>query len=249
MFSASVTVEVGDAANARFWTDAWLPEGAIRTFAPSLFAAVGRRRLKRTVKDALQNRRSVRDITGARTAAVINEYIHVWELLMNVQLRPTEPDRFIWRWSADRRYSVRTAYRAFFEGWMTMAGASELWRVQVPPKVKFFFWLALHNRLWTAERRLRHGLQQDDACALCDQHNEFVSHLLCSCVYTREVWSRLLASMGSPAAPPHQDSALLQWWLHERASLPEALRRSFDSLVLLVSWCTWKERNRRTFDR
>jgi hypothetical protein len=27
------------------------------------------------------------------------------------------------------------------------------------------------------------------------------------------------------------------------------LRRSFDSLVLLVSWILWKERNHRTFDR
>jgi hypothetical protein len=38
-------------------------------------------------------------------------------------------------------------------------------------------------------------------------------------------------------------------WLHGRASLPQPLRRSFDSLVLLVSWCLWKERNSRTFDR
>jgi hypothetical protein len=130
-----------------------------------------------------------------------------------------------------------------------MAGASELWCAQVPPKVKFFFWLALHDCLWTAEWGLQHGLQQDNACALYDQQSESVSHLFCLCVYTREVWSRLLASMGSPAALPYQDSALLQWWLHERTSLPKALRRSFDSLVPLVSWCTWKERNRRTFDR
>jgi hypothetical protein len=34
------------------------------------------------------------------------------------------------------------------------------------------FWLALHCRLWTAERRKRHGLQDDDGCALCDQEPE-----------------------------------------------------------------------------
>jgi hypothetical protein len=37
--------------------------------------------------------------------------------------------------------------------------------------------------------------------------------------------------------------------LSSREALPQALRRSFDSLVLLVSWSLWKERNRRTFDR
>jgi hypothetical protein len=44
MFSASVIVEIGDGASARFWTDARLPEGAIRIFVPNLFAAVGQRR-------------------------------------------------------------------------------------------------------------------------------------------------------------------------------------------------------------
>jgi hypothetical protein len=30
--------------------------------------------------------------------------------------------------------------------------------------------------------------------------------------------------------------------------VPNLFRRGFDSLVLLVSWKLWKERNRRTFD-
>jgi hypothetical protein len=218
MFSASVTVEIGDGTSARFWTDAWLPEGAIRIFAPNLFAAVGRRRLHRSVKDALNDRHWVSDITGARTAPVICEYLHLWERLMHVELRPSVPDRFVWRWSADGQYSVRSAYRAFFAGWTTMAGASELWRVAVPPKVKFF-WLALHSQLWTAERRKRHGLQPGAACALCDQADKTTDHLLCSCVYAREIWSRLLSAMASLAVPPQQTSTLFDWWLHGRASL------------------------------
>ena len=227
----------------------WLPSGAIPTFAPNLFKAVGRRRLGRSVKDALTDRHWVRDITGAHTAPVLYEYVQLWARLQDVQLRPLESDRFIWRWSADGQYSVRSAYRAYFVGWTSMVGAKELWRAAVPPKVKFFFWIALHGRLWTAERRKRHGLQLDAACALCDQLDETTDHLLCSCVYAREVWSRLLHSLGSLAAAPQQDSSLLDWWLLGWATLPQALRQSFNSLVLLVSWCLWKERNCRTFDR
>jgi hypothetical protein len=54
--------------------------------------------------------------------------------------------------------------------------------------------------------------------------------------------------MGFPAMVPSSDDSLLDWWLRTRDTFPETLRRSFDSLVLLVSWCLWKERNRRTFD-
>jgi hypothetical protein len=182
-------------------------------------------------------------------AMVLLEYAHLWATLANVQLRPLESDRLVWRWTADGQYSVRSAYRAYFSGWTTLVGAKELWRANVPSKVKFFFWLALHGRLWTAERRRRHGLQPCVTCALCDQLDETTDHLLCSCVFSREVWSCLLLAMNSLAAPPQLASSLLDWWLSERDRLPQALRTSFDFLVLLVTWCLWKERNRRTFDR
>jgi hypothetical protein len=112
-----------------------------------------------------------------------------------------EADRFVWRWTTNGQYSVSSAYRAFFTGWMTLLGSRELWRANVPSKVKFFFWPALHGRLWTAERRKQHGLQPDVTCALYDQMDETDDHLLCSCVYAGEVWSCLLVAMASIATP------------------------------------------------
>lgn len=85
MFACSVTVEVGDGASARFWTDAWLLAGAISTFAPNLFRDVGHRRLGCSVRDALTDRRWVRDITGTRTALVLVEYVQLWARLRDVQ--------------------------------------------------------------------------------------------------------------------------------------------------------------------
>lgn len=43
-------------------------------------------------------------------------------------------------------------------------------------------------------------------------------------------------------------SRIVEYWLQTRGMVPEHHRRGFDSLVLLVSWEVWKERNRRTFD-
>jgi hypothetical protein len=92
-----------------------------------------------------------------------------------------------------------------------MAGAVELWRAVAPPKVKYFFWIALHGRLWTAERRKRDGLQPIATCTLCDQLDEATDHQLCSCVFAREVWTRLLLSLHSSTMPLQQDSLLLSW--------------------------------------
>jgi hypothetical protein len=168
MFQSSLFVVVGDGTSAKFWTDNWLPAGAIPSFAPNLFRAVGRRRLGRSVRETLDGRRWVHDIPGAHTAPVLVEYVRLWRMLRDVQLRPSEADRFVWRWTADGQYSVRSAYRAYFVGWTSMAGARELWRAAAPPKLKYFFWITLHGRLWTAERRRRHCLQPDATCTLCD---------------------------------------------------------------------------------
>ena len=37
------------------------------------------------------------------------------------------------------------------------------------------------------------------------------------------------------------------WWLQQRMRLHDDARRPFDTMLLLISWCLWKERNNRTF--
>lgn len=50
-----------------------------------------------------------------------------------------------------------------------------------------------------------------------------------------------------------QDVALVQeedvmvWWLRRRKLVAKKMREGFDSLVFLVSWRLWKERNAWTF--
>ena len=71
---------------------------------------------------------------------------------------------------------------------------------------------------------------------------------MCSCVFAREVWHRLLHAVGLQSLTPGPDAKLDDWWQLARKKLPKELRRAFDSAVLLSTWNMWKERNRRTFD-
>lgn len=154
----------------------------------------------------------------------------------------------VWKLTSDGLYSSSSAYQAFFLGRIKMFGAKELWATLAPPKVKLFFWLALHKRLWTAERRRRHGLQQNDSCALCLQESETADHLLVACVFTRELWHRVLVQTGYGHLAPGENTLLVEWWHAAWTEIPVTLRRGFDSLVLLTSWTVWKERSRRAFD-
>jgi hypothetical protein len=171
----------------------------------------------------------------------------VWDKVRGVVLNDLASDRFVWRWIADGTYTASSAYRAFFIGMASLPGASELWKARAPNKCKFFYWLLIHDRLWTAARRKRHGLQDDDTCNLCDQESETTLHLAGECVFSREVWFSILSLLGIASLSPQPGLGHLDWWLQSRLALPSMLRRGFDTLVILVAWNLWKERNRRVF--
>ena len=153
-----------------------------------MFASVPSRRHRRCVHDALANRQWTRDVSGATSATFITQFLRVWEMVDGTQLQQDVPDKLVWNLTTDGVYSSSLAYRAFFHGRAQMLGAAELWATAAPPKVKFFFWLALHRRLWTAVRRRRHGLQANDDCVLCSQEPETADHLFAACVFTRALW-------------------------------------------------------------
>lgn len=84
---------------------------------------------------------------------------------------------------------------------------------------------------------------------LCDQEDETADHIATGCVFAREVWFSTLSSCGLAHLVPLHAPALIDWWPDSRAALPSPARKGFDSIVLLVVWMLWKERNSRVFDR
>lgn len=90
-------------------------------------------------------------------------------------------------------------------------------------------------------------MQDSDECALCAQDSETGDHLFLGCVIARELWFMLLNPVGLAALVLETNATLINWWLRERLQLAADARRAFDSLVLLVSWKLWLERNNRTF--
>nr|CAE01660.2 OSJNBa0084K20.4 [Oryza sativa Japonica Group]CAE02481.2 OSJNBa0076N16.2 [Oryza sativa Japonica Group] len=91
----------------------------------------------------------------------------------------------------------------------------------------FFLWFAFQRRCWTADLIQKRGIDSHLGCPFCVQDLDTANHILFDCMFAR--W--------------FQD-----WWSSFRACLPEHLYDSFDSLVFLVSWRLWKERNSRVFD-
>ena len=99
--AVSMTVNIGDGASARLWTDSWASVGALCHYAPNLYAAISRAGKKRSLKDGIFQNRWARDLVGAPTTQVLCQYLWVWGILCDVDLHPLQEDRFVWRWTAD----------------------------------------------------------------------------------------------------------------------------------------------------
>lgn len=247
MFVTSIEVEVGDGNLALFWEDRWCEGESPVIAAPDLCRLVWpATRKNRTVAQALDNKAWIADISGRLTIPALLQYIALWHTADRQHLHVTTTDTIKWRWTTAATYSSRSAYRAFFQGATRCKAAKPLWKAWAPMKVKFTMWLAVHERLWTADRRHRHGLQTSPSCSLCAQERETVDHLFHACVFTRQVWHRVSLLLQCPGLCTQCDS-WMDWWLFVRSGRNKRARKGIDATVMLVSWKLWKARNEVVF--
>jgi hypothetical protein len=126
-----------------------------------------------------------------------------------------------------------------------LLGAKEIWKACAPAEIKFFIWLEVQDRCWSSDRLHRHGLSNDDTCALYDQEAETMDHLLVGCSFSKEVWFKSLRPWRWQNLTPYQEHSLVEWWIRSRKQVPKGRRKAYDSLVLLVTRCIWLQRNSR----
>jgi len=110
-------------------------------------------------------------------------------------------------------------------------------------------WLAVNNRCWTADRLAKRGLPHPVVCPLCDQATETINHFLIACVFSRQVWTFILQSLGLVGIiPSAMDGRFTSWWASSSKRVPKEMRKGLNSLVILVAWVIWKERNSCVFE-
>jgi hypothetical protein len=125
-----------------FWTYKWL-RGSISDLALRLYELIPKRVLnKRTVQDALSNRRWVSDIKGALTVVALIDYLHLWETLSDIVLQPNIEDKHIFSFASDGRYSAKVAYKSLFLGSSSFGHYRRVWSLGTHQNVNSSFgWL------------------------------------------------------------------------------------------------------------
>jgi hypothetical protein len=80
---------------------------------------------------------------------------------------------------------------------------------------------------------------------------ETTLHMVSECRYTRRIWAMTAVWTGQGHLHLNewsQSETVLQWWSNVTAP-PDIPRKATRSLVLLILWEVWLERNDRVFNR
>ena len=161
-------VLVGDGLRATFWESAWLDGIRPKDIAPKIYIFNKKNCL---VHKALLNGYWISQVKVASIVSSehIAQFAALWERLTHIQLNPDMQDSITWKFTADGHYSAASAYRAQFIGLVDTDMNQNVWKNWAPSKCKFFAWLVINNRIWTADRLHRRGWPNCNLCPLCQQ--------------------------------------------------------------------------------
>lgn len=114
-------------------------------------------------------------------------------------------DRLVWHYSKEGIYSVKTAYQVMYDARCSEAGSSmrassgvldvnwqEIWRLDIPPKIRMFLWRVCKNFLPHALELFRSHISTNPFCVRCKSEVEATVHVLMVCRGLREIWQSSL---------------------------------------------------------
>ena len=249
-FNAATVIQLGNGKRASFWKSRWLSGQALATRFPQLYKHSKRK--NRSVAQALTDNRWISDIDHSLTQQIIVQYIELWELLEDITLVDSQEDTITWVFTSDGVYSASSAYAAHFIAKTKCEHAMQLWKIKAPPKCKFFLWLLLQNRVWTAARLQVRGWPNEYFCQLCLRNLETAHHLFCECPTAKEIWKHVGIWAQVPSLRPenwtHEEN-LQDWFVALIADTSKSARPGVGSVIVIAIWELWLERNNRVFKK
>ena len=202
------------------------------------------------MEEGLSDGRWLLDISGEVNFVGHMQLLHLNLALSTIIRDPASEDRFSWPADPSGVYTAKSTYNRLCQGTERAPYATCIWISWAILKCKIFAWLAVQHRIWSSDRRARHGLQSDpSACYTCLQDEDNTEHILIQCVYAREVWHYMFEELSLRGSIPTQADTLLDWRLTTRVNFRKGHKRGFDTVIIAATWALWKQRNARVFHR
>eukprot|EP00253_Pinus_taeda_P031382 PITA_31382 len=159
-----------------------------------------------------------------------------------------------WGWGQSGEYTIAEGYKAYQTTGNNKHSAAfwkNVWEPLALPKVNFFFWTLMHNKILTGDNLAKRKFAGPHWCALCRCNTETAQHLLIDCQFAKEVWDLMLHDfrINSPTQISVPD--LFTEWSHlypHRIPHKSLWHKVWNALPKFVCWQIWLARNQKIFN-
>jgi hypothetical protein len=224
-------VQIGNGDSIAFWWDCWLEGTALALKYPCLLSHCTQPDV--SVSVALQHGLSTLLVPRLSPQAEA-ELATVNSQIASITLS-TQPDsrssRFI---DALNNLKTSALYQAANDGDAPANGPRFVWLNKAPPRVRFFGWLLINNRIQCRANLFIKNILDDDVCELCGAAAETADHLIFRCQVASQLWSHV-------GWDENQLPHVTNLWEFERPQhIPS---RHFSMMILLCCWQIWNHRH------
>lgn len=118
-----------------------------------------------------------------------------------------------------------------------------VWKLQVPPKVRVFWWRVLHNALPSKSELKRRHVSPESFCEVCGNEDESLHHLFFICPIARRLWLEIKKLSGVVVPCLHPAS-----WTTDAINT-EVCAPKVAAVLVCGAWALWTGRNARRHGR
>ena len=235
LYRSITTVEIKDGTSTSFWDDSWLPEGPLSELLPALHSHATSPHA--TVSGILSSGID-HHIQRCQTRAAVQEKAQLSALIAHTHLTDGGDMRNFQ--GTEGKFQTSLLYKALMAATAPPSDfAKMVWNNCAPPRVKFFIWLLVQNRIQSRSNLLKKSIITDATCALCHNCDESADHLIFTCPVAASLWQHVGIERNSSTTVSNLGA------LQRPNAIPET---HFSVFIFLCCWNIWKHRNRVVFD-
>lgn len=227
-------VKAGNGENCLFWLDTWHGQLPLSSSLPNLFSLSPFSHV--SISNSLRLGADHFLPSSYFDLSTFAELLQAASILRSIQLAP-QPDKFLWAPSPTTGFSVSSCY-SYLNNPGRLFNFSRLWKCRLQPRMAFFQWCLIQNRINTRDRLFRFGIVPESSCVFCSTVTESIQHLFFDCDFSYRVWA---ATSTHLLGYVPTITTFFDHWQYNPPNI------HLDPFVAVFSWCIWVERNDRVF--
>jgi len=247
-FLQNLKVAIGNGEKTMFWEDKWIQNEPLMSLFPELYALSSQQNT--TIASMGWYEGSVWNwVLAWQRELTQEEFERVDELnglIINHNPQQNKEDTLLW--NEKNHYTAKAFQQECSKGAVYDNLVCKVWMNLAPPRVEFFMWLALLEKLNTKELLWRKGVLQEDQieCTFCSVQVESSSHLLMSCPVSWKVWCTIAEDLNQELHMPDSFRMHYEVWMG-RKWRNATYRKLWCTTFFAVAWSLWLVRNEIIF--